>query len=191
MRLTIRHHLALLPRGMQLDLVDGRILARLLMQPLEMLGQEVAYAERTHAALRAEFVERFPGFAGTPVERRRPMQHIHVHVVELQQAELAVERLARGIVPLFGVAQFRGDPQALATFALRETCIFQRTTHAGFVVVARGAVDMAIAGFERALDHGGDTLVVDAQHAQADLRNQIAVGKRDHRSVENSHGTTP
>ena len=119
------------------------------------------------------------------------MQHVHVHVVELQQAELAVERLARGIVPLFGVAQFRGDPQALATFALRETCIFQRTTHAGFVVVARGAVDMVIAGFERALDHGGDTLVVDAQHAQADLRNQIAVGKRDHRSVENSHGTTP
>ena len=176
---------------MQFDLVDGRVFARFLMQPLKMLRQEIAHAERTHATLRAEFVERFPSLTGTPVERRRPMQHVHVHVVELQQAELAVERLARGIVPLFRIAQLRRHPQVLAILTLREPRVLQRASHARLVVVPRGAVDMTIAGFQRALDHGGNALVVDAQHAQADLRNQIAVGKRDHRSVENSHGTTP
>ena len=161
------------------------------MQPLKMLRQEIAHAKRTHATLRAELVERLPRFAGTPVERRRPMQHVHVHVVELQQAELAVERLARGIVPLLGVAQLRRHPQIFAIFALREPRVFQRAPHARLVVVPRGTVDMTITGFQRALHHGGNALIVDTQHAQADLRNQIAVGKRDHRSVESSHENNP
>ena len=119
------------------------------------------------------------------------MQHIHVHIVELQQAKLTVERFARGIVPLFRIAQLRRHPQIFAIFTLREARVLQRTSDASLVIVPRSAIDMAITGFQRALDHGGNALVVDAQHAQADLRNQIAVGKRDHRSVENSHGTTP
>ena len=161
------------------------------MQPLKMLRQEIAHAKRTHAPLRAELVERLPRFAGTPVERGRPMQHIHVHIIELQQAKLTVERLACGIIPLLRIAQLRRHPQVLAILTLREARVLQRTSDAGLVIVPRSAIDMAITGFQRALDHGGNALVVDAQHAQADLRNQIAVGKRDHRSVENSHGTTP
>ena len=190
-RLAIRHHLALLPRGMQFDLVDGRIFARFLMQPLKMLRQEIAHAKRTHATLRAELVERLPRFAGTPIERGGPMQHIHVHIIELQQVKLTVERLACGIVPLFRIAQLRRHPQVLAILTLREARVLQRTSDASLVVVPRGTVDMTITGFQRALHHGGNALIVDTQHAQADLRNQIAVGKRDHRSVENSHGTTP
>ena len=190
-RLTIRHHLALLPRGMQFDLVDGRVFARFLMQPLKMLRQEIAHAKRTHAPLRAELVERLPRFAGTPIERGGPMQHIHVHIIELQQVKLTVERLACGIVPLFRIAQLRRDPQAFAQLSLRESRVFQRTPHTGLVVVSRGAIDVTVSGFQRALNYGSNALIVDAQHAQADLRNQIAIGKRDHRSVENSHGTTP
>ena len=45
-------------------------------------------------------------------------------MIELQQAELAVERLARGIVPLLGVAQLRRHPQIFAIFALREPRVF-------------------------------------------------------------------
>ena len=161
------------------------------MQPLKMLRQEIAHAKRTHTALRAEFVERLPRFAGTPIERGGPMQHIHVHIIELQQVKLTVERLACGIVPLFRIAQLRRHPQVLAILTLREARVLQRTSDASLVIVPRSAIDMAITGFQRALHHGGNALVVDAQHAQADLRNQIAVGKRDHRSVENSHGTTP
>ena len=156
-----------------------------------MLRQEIAHAKRPHATLRTELVERLPRFAGTPVERGRPMQHVHVHVVELQQAKLTVERLACGIVPLFRIAQLRRHPQVLAILTLREARVFQRASDARLVVVPRGTVDMTIAGFQRALHHGGNALIVDTQHAQADLWNQIAVGKRDHRSVENSHGTTP
>ena len=94
------------------------------MQPLKMLRQEIAHAKRTHAPLRAELVERLPRFAGTPVERGRPMQHIHVHIIELQQVKLTVERLACGIVPLFRIAQLRRHPQIFAFFALREPRIF-------------------------------------------------------------------
>ena len=191
MRLAVFHNLALLPGRVQFDLVDGRIFARFLMQPLKMLRQEIAHAKRTHATLRAELVERLPRFAGTPIERGGPMQHIHVHIIELQQVKLAVERFARGIVPLFRIAQLRRDPQAFAQLSLRESRVFQRTPHTGLVVVPRGAIDVTVSGFQRALNYGSNALIVDAQHAQADLRNQIAVGKRDHRSVENSHGTTP
>ena len=176
---------------MQFDLVDGRVFACFLMQPLKMLRQEIAHAKRTHATLRAELVERLPRFAGTPIERGGPMQHIHVHIIELQQVKLTVERLACGIVPLFRIAQLRRHPQVLAILTLREARVLQRTSDASLVIVPRSAIDMAITGFQRALNYGGNALVVDAQHAQADLRNQIAVGKRDHRSVENSHGTTP
>ena len=116
------------------------------------------------------------------------MEHIHVHVVELQQTQLPVERLARGIVPLFRIAQLRGHPQILAMLALREARIAQRTPHTGLVVVSRGTVDVPIAGFQCALNYGSNALIVDAQYAQTDLRNQIAVGKRNHRSMESSHG---
>ena len=75
--------------------------------------------------------------------------------------------------------------------ALREARIAQRTPHTGLVVVSRGTIDVTVSDFQRAFYYGSNAFIVDAQYAQTDLRNQIAVGKRDHRSVENSHGTTP
>ena len=44
---------------MQLNLVDGRIFAGLLMQAVEMLGQEIAHTQRAHAPFRAEFWNAF------------------------------------------------------------------------------------------------------------------------------------
>ena len=52
-RLAIVHDLALLPGRMQLNLVDGRIFAGLLMQAVEMLGQEIAHTSvRTRPSAR-------------------------------------------------------------------------------------------------------------------------------------------
>ncbi len=191
MRLAIRHDLTLLPGRMQLDLVDGRVLAGLLVQALEMLGKEVAHAERLHTALRAELLERLPGLPGTPVERRRPMQHVHVHVIELQQFELTVERLAGRIVPLLGIAQLRGDPQVLAVLPLGEARGLERAADAGLVVVSGGAVDMPVSGSQGAFHNGSDAFVIDTQHAKADLRNQMTVAQRNHRSMESCHETRP
>ena len=190
-RLAVFHNLALLPGRVQFDLVDGRIFTGFLIQAVKMFGHEIAHAQCAHAVFRTKLLECLPRFAGTPVERRRPVQHVHVHVVELQQTQLPVERLARGIVPLFRIAQLRGHPQILAMLALREARIAQRTPHTGLVVVSRGTVDVPIAGFQRALNYGSNALIVDAQYAQTDLRNQIAVGKRNHRSMESSHGNNP
>ena len=176
---------------MQFDLVDGRIFTGFLIQAVKMFGHEIAHAQCAHAVFRAKLSERLPRLTGTPVERRRPVQHVHVHVVELQQTQLPVERLACGIVPLFRIAQLRGHPQILAMLALSEARIAQRTPHTGLVVVSRGTVDVPIAGFQCALNYGSNALIVDAQHAQTDLRNQIAVGKRNHRSMESSHGNNP
>ena len=152
-----------------------------------MLGQEIAHTQRAHAPLRAEFLERLPRFTGTPVERGGPMQHVHVDIIELQQAKLAVERLACAVIPLLGIAQFRRNPQVFALLTFRESRIVQRATHAGLIVVPRRAVDMTVAGFQRTLHYGGNALIVDTQHAQADLRNQIAVVQCDHGGMEGCH----
>ena len=82
-RLAVFHNLALLPGRVQFDLVDGRILARLLMQAVKMFGHEIAHAQCAHAVFRTKLLECLPRFAGTPVERSRPMEHIHVDIVEL------------------------------------------------------------------------------------------------------------
>lgn len=73
------------------------------------------------------------------------MQHVHVDIIELQQAKLAVERLARAVIPLLGIAQFRRNPQVFALLTFRESRIVQRATHAGLIVVPRRAVDMTVA----------------------------------------------
>lgn len=82
------------------------------------------------------------------------MQHVHVDIIELQQAKLAVERLACAVIPLLGIAQFRRNPQVFALLTFRESRIVQRATHAGLIVVPRRAVDMTVAGFQRTLHYG-------------------------------------
>ena len=162
MLLAERHHFALLPRGVQLDLVDGRPCAGLLVQPLQVGGHEVAYAERAGQALVTQLDEGLPGVGATPVERRGPVNHVHVHVVELEEFQGVVECLERGVVALLGVAQLGGDPQGFTLGALVVAGSGERTAHAGLVVVSGGAVDVAVSGFQRGFDDGHHALVIDA-----------------------------
>ena len=188
MLLAVRNHFALLPGRMQLNLVDRRILAGLRMQTIKMLRKEIAHTQRLHTAFGTELLERLPRLAGTPVERSGPVQHVHVNVIELQEAELAVESLACGVIPLFGITQFGGDPQILTILTLCEAHVLQRTAHTGLIVVPGGAVDMAVSHFERAFHHRSHAFVVNTQNTEADLGNQIAVVQGNHRSMESGHG---
>ena len=152
------------------------------MQSLQMLGQEVAYAQRPHALLLAQTHERLPGLPRAPVERRGPVDHVHVHILELQQADLAVERLQRAVIPLLGVAQLGRDPQLAATLPRGVAGVHQRTAHTALIVVAGRTVDVTVSSGERRFHHRGHALVVDAQHAKAHLRNLSAVMQADHRN---------
>ena len=90
------------------------------------------------------------------------MDHVHIHVIELEEFQRVVEGFERGIVALLGVAQLGGDPQGLALGTGVVSGSGERTTHAGPVVVAGRTVDVAVAGFQRGFDDGDHTLVVDA-----------------------------
>ena len=89
------------------------------------------------------------------------MDHVHVHVIELEEFQGVVECLERGVVALLGVAQLGGDPQGLALGAGVISGSGERTTHAGLVVVSGGAIDVAVSGFQRRFDDRGHALVID------------------------------
>ncbi len=183
MRAAILHDIALLPCGVQFDLIDGRVLSRFVEQPVEVLGHEIADAERAHTAVFAQCAERLPRLAAAPVERRGPVDHVHVHVIELQQFERMVERAHGGIIALLGIAQFRGHPQRRAPLACVVTGRGERAPHALLVVVSGGAVDVPVADFQRRFDDRYHTFVVDAQHTQPDLRDLRAVVQGDEGDV--------
>lgn len=69
------------------------------------------------------------------------MEHIHVDVVELQQTQLPVERLARAVIPLLGITQLRCDPQAFAQLSSVNP-VFFNARPANLIVVSRGTVDV-------------------------------------------------
>ena len=162
MLLAVCDDLPLLPGGMQFDLVDCRVFAGLIMKSVKMLRKEVAHAKRLHAAFRAELDEGLPRFAAAPVERGRPMQHIHVDILELQQTELTVEGLACGIIALLGITQFGGDPDCFALAAGVVAGVRKRTAYASLVVVSGGAVDMTVSGRNGAFDDRRHAFIIDA-----------------------------
>ena len=90
------------------------------------------------------------------------MDHVHVHVIELEEFQGVVECLERGVVALLGVAQLGGDPQGLTLGTGVVAGGGERAAHAGLVIVAGRTVDMAVAGFQRGFDDGDHALVVDA-----------------------------
>ena len=131
------------------------------MQTLQIGGHEVAHAERAGQALVAQLDEGLPGVGATPVERRGPVNHVHVHVVELEEFQGVVECLECGVVALLGVTQLGGDPQCLALSADVVARGGERAAHAGLVVVPSSTIDMTVTGFQRGFDDRDHALVVD------------------------------
>ena len=89
------------------------------------------------------------------------MDHVHVHVIELEEFQRVVESFERGIVALLGVAQLGGDPQGLTLGTGVVAGGGERAAHAGLVVVSGGAIDVAVSGFQRGFDDGDHALVID------------------------------
>ena len=134
----------------------------------------------------AQLGERLPGRSGTPIERSRPMNHVHVDVFQLQQSQLSVEGCKCHVVPLLGVAQLGRDPQMTALAPLVEAGFGEGAADAALVVVARGSVDMPVPRRQRRFDHGSDIIVLDSQQPQPDLRNHVAVIEFDSRHARSS-----
>ena len=84
---------------MAFDLINDGILAGLGAQTVKMLGKEVAHAQRPNPALVTQTDERPPCLGRPPIEGCRPMDHIHIDVIETQKGGLTVEGAKRGVVP--------------------------------------------------------------------------------------------
>ena len=97
--LAERHHFALLPRGMQLNLIDGRPCTGLLVQTLQIGGHEVAYAERTCHAFVAQLGGDPQGLAlGTGVVSGSGERTTHAGLVVVagRTVDVAVAGFQRG-----------------------------------------------------------------------------------------------
>lgn len=104
--------LALLEVRVHLDLVDGwRVLAPL-EQRLEVLGHDVADADRAHAALAEQPLERAVG-AERAIERARQrlVQEQQVDRVDAELRRALLEPVQRLVVAVVADPQLRGMPE--------------------------------------------------------------------------------
>ena len=106
-RLAIRHHLALLPRGMQFDLVDGRDDAGKFKEGGKVRLLEVADADRFCTPGFADFFECAPRLR--VAARHRPVNQVKINVVETETVEAAVEGTFDITDPLRGIPYLCGN----------------------------------------------------------------------------------
>ena len=165
--LEVRVHFDLIHRGH-----DGRFA----QEAIEVLGHEVAHADRAHLAVREQLLER-----AVRVERaleRRRQRLVQEQQVELLDAELAdalVERVQRGVVAVVADPDLRLDEDLVAGDA-GATNAFADLALVG--VRGRG-VDQPVAGCEGRFD--GATVVGRRalKDAEAEGRQFDAVVQRD------------
>ena len=182
----------LLQVRVHLHFVDGGLDARVGEQQFELGDGHVAGADVAHQAEVHQFLHLPPrlhevlvdvgagvGTARTDVAPRRmeigerPVDQVHVQVVELQVGE----RLAEGRDDVgFGVLvvpELAGDPQLLARDAARDD-LLQNEANSIFVAIDAGAIEVAVAHGGGALDGRGDFVrgdVVAAEGAESDGRH--------------------
>ena len=106
--------LGLLEVRVQLDLVDGRQLLGLALEPLEVLDAEVGDADRARVALLLDPFEGAPGVEVAVLARHRPVDQVEVDVVHPEPPQAALAGRQRRVVALLGVPQLGRDEDLLA-----------------------------------------------------------------------------
>ena len=105
------------------------------------------------------------------------MDQIQVDVVEAEFAQAHVEGVQGLVVAVLVVPDLRGDEHVLA----RQPGPGDALADAGLVVVERGGVDMAVAGFQGDLHGIGRRGIRDLVHTEPELGDAVTVIERKKR----------
>src|SRR3954469_4632682 len=166
----------LLEVRMHLDLVHGGNHRRGAEEVLEMLRHEVAHADRAHAAVRQELLERPVRFEGA-VERRRQrlMEEQQVDLLDAELARALRERVQGRVVPVVADPHLRFEEDLVAGKAGATEAF----TDLALVGVRGGRVDQPVPRREGGLDgtHGLRRRAL--EHAESNRRQLHAVVEGD------------
>src|SRR5699024_10576630 len=115
--------------------------------------------------------EGLPGLDRIVVGRGRPVDEVEVDVVEAELLEALAERTLGLLGPVAIVPQLGRDEELITGDAgLRDGA-----AHALLIAVDSGGVDVAVADFEGIGDDALGLVRVDLEHAEAQLRDRLAV----------------
>ena len=159
--------------GVQLDLVDTRVLAGLGVHAVEVFGQEVAHADGADQAAVAGVQQ---GLEGLDVEAALgvgPVDQVHVPVVQAGAHEGFFEGVDGLVVALVASGELGDEAQLLTGNATAA----DRRPEGALVLVVEGAIQHAIPGLD-ARHHGGHARgAAQVVGAQRDRGNIQAVGQ--------------
>jgi len=127
---------------MDLDLIHHRHHGCLGKQALEVLGHEVADADRAHLVVGEQLLQRPVGVEGqVELRRHRLMEQQQVDLFDAQLAGAFVERMERGLVAVVADPDLRLDEHLFAG----DVGLADALSDLALVGVGGGGVDVAIA----------------------------------------------
>ncbi len=130
--------------GVQLDLVDARVLAGLGVHAVEVFGQEVADADGTDEATVARVQQGLEGLDVQAALGVGPVDQVHVPVVEAGAHEGFLDGVDGLVVALVASGELGDEAQVLAGNAAAT----DGGTKGAFVFVVEGAVQHAVSGVD-------------------------------------------
>src|SRR5450759_1376299 len=155
----------LLERRVKLNLVHGRDDRRRGEQGVQMVLQEVGYADGPCAFCGIDLLHGQPRVDEQCLGWDRPVNEIQVDHVNAERTPARLEGLRRSA--MLSVAQFGGDEDFLA----RDSRGGDRGTHACLIAVRGGRVDVPVAGPQRVLHDALRLSFRDLEYAKAELGN--------------------
>src|ERR1035437_4550819 len=162
----------LLERRVKLNLVHGRDDRRRGEQGVQMLLQEVGYADGPCAFCGIDLLHGQPRVDEQCLGWDRPVNEIQVDHVNDERTPARLEGLRQSA--MLPVAQFGGDEDFLA----RDSRGRDRGTHACLIAVGGGRIDVPVAGPQRVLHDALRLSFRDLEYAKAELGNGDPVVQR-------------
>src|SRR5450759_1303885 len=156
----------------KLNLVDGRDDRRFGQQGVQMVLQEVGDTDGPHGARGIDLLQGQPRVDEQCLGWDRPVNEIKVDHLNAERLPAGLERLRRGA--MLPVAQLGGEEDFLAS----DSTGGDRGTHACFIAVGGGRIDVPVAGLQRVLDDALRLPLRDRENAEAKLGNGDPVVQR-------------
>ena len=153
------------------DLVDRRDDARRIDEDHEVLGLEIADADRANPALITQAGECLEGVHELVERWLRPVDQIQVEIVGPEPVHTRVECPQRAVITVVWIRQFGHDVQLVA----RHVGIGERAPGLSLVTVGRRGVYMPITGAQRGSHRLFGVLRSDLEDSEADGGDRIAV----------------
>ena len=135
-------HVGLVQQRVQFDLIDDRRDETQIDQVGQLLGAEVADADRPGVTDLLGLHEPAPGVDVLAVQFHRPGEQAQIDVIHAEARDAGFARVLRALETLVGLRQLGGDEQLITGDAR----IGDGPADRFFVAACRGGVDQAVAG---------------------------------------------